>query len=222
MSIYQNKFVLFIDILGWGKLITDTSDATEEHEHLLSILKQIKEISDFQSDASDVINTIQANSNFDLGSASVKSIHFSDSIVFSFSPTSASFTQVFGMVSGLSSILAKYGYFIRGGLDFGKIHHEGDVIFGPALNQSYKLESEDATYPRIILSNESLDKIETISIPDTFLFKDTDYYCLNNLSTISEVNDVLDIIKFNCTKFKHQNRVLEKYKWLEVKVRELL
>lgn len=219
MSIYKNKFVLFLDILGWGNLITETQEQGEQHEHLLSVLAHLKEISDFQKAASTVINDPILDIPTEAGVAEVNSIHFSDSIVFSFSPNAASFTLVFASVSGLSVTLAKHGYFVRGGMDYGKIHNKDNLIFGPALNCAYKLESELAINPRIILSKEALEQVQLIeSLPESFLHNDEDYYYLNNLQHVAEVQGIMGIIKSNQGKYDKDSKIRAKYDWLEAEV----
>ena len=49
--------------------------------------------------------------------------------------------------------LAK-GVLTRGGLSVGDLRHKDGIIFGPAMNEAYELESQVATYPRIVLSND--------------------------------------------------------------------
>lgn len=52
--------------------------------------------------------------------------------------------------------LLKEGFLVRGGISFGDVYYETErsLFFGPAINKAYQLESKEATYPRILLSNE--------------------------------------------------------------------
>lgn len=43
------------------------------------------------------------------------------------------------------------GYFLRGGVTVGEICFKDEMVFGPALNDAYKLETEFANYPRIVI-----------------------------------------------------------------------
>jgi hypothetical protein len=43
------------------------------------------------------------------------------------------------------------GLLIRGAITIGDIVHDDSIVFGPALNRAYELESQQAIYPRIIL-----------------------------------------------------------------------
>jgi hypothetical protein len=60
------------------------------------------------------------------------------------------FTQLFS---------AHLGFFIRGGVTVGDIVHDEHVVFGPALNRAYHLESQVADKPRIVLDPECLEPI---------------------------------------------------------------
>jgi hypothetical protein len=52
------------------------------------------------------------------------------------------------------------GYFMRGGITVGDIFVDDRTIFGPAMNSAYKLESEFAKYPRIVLDPTLLQEFE--------------------------------------------------------------
>ncbi|MGQ8823788.1 hypothetical protein ACUTUE_10490 [Bacillus sp. NA_146.1] len=55
--------------------------------------------------------------------------------------------------------LARDGFFIRGGVSVGPHFMDEETVFGPELITAYKLESQVAVYPRIILSKTSKDKV---------------------------------------------------------------
>jgi hypothetical protein len=50
-------------------------------------------------------------------------------------------------------------FFIRGGVTVGDIVHDEHVVFGPALNRAYYLESQVADKPRIVLDPECLEPV---------------------------------------------------------------
>lgn len=49
----------------------------------------------------------------------------------------------------------------RGGVAYGELYYEKDrnILFGPAINEAYQLESKVAIYPRIVLNNYVAEKI---------------------------------------------------------------
>lgn len=47
------------------------------------------------------------------------------------------------------------GLLMRGGIAKGQlIHEQGGVLFGPAMNKAYALESKSAIYPRVLIADE--------------------------------------------------------------------
>ena len=44
------------------------------------------------------------------------------------------------------------GCLLRGGVTIGPLFHENGVVFGGGLVQAYRMESDGARYPRIIVS----------------------------------------------------------------------
>lgn len=51
--------------------------------------------------------------------------------------------------------LALEGFFVRGGLGFGSFHIYNGLVFGSALVNAYRLESEQAVHPRVILARNA-------------------------------------------------------------------
>jgi len=54
--------------------------------------------------------------------------------------------------------LAKRGYFLRGGIDYGLFIDEDTIAIGKPLAVAYELESKVAVYPRIALSQHIIDQ----------------------------------------------------------------
>jgi hypothetical protein len=48
---------------------------------------------------------------------------------------------------------------VRGGIAYGPLHHHGGVVFGSALIEANKLESQIAKFPRIIISASAVEKL---------------------------------------------------------------
>ena len=60
------------------------------------------------------------------------------------------------------SLLNAFGHYTRGAIVVGKIYHDGNVVFGPALNQAYELGEKTNRLPRVIVSPEALPLVITI------------------------------------------------------------
>lgn len=116
-----------------------------------------------------------------------------------------------------------------------KEHLENDdMIFGPALLEAYRLESDVALYPRIVFSDSVKDDINTHmksyakkedSPQDYHIYSDSDnLYFINYLYTYFEnfqhsqvramlLNHKENIIR-NLVTYKNNPKVLAKYNWL--------
>jgi hypothetical protein len=131
-SAYDDRVVLFMDILGFRDLIRrERQDVVAEA--LAAIAVQYKE-------------NIQISA-------------FSDNVAVSMIVAGGcELLQIIQVSSYLSWLLLHKGVLSRGGIAIGKLHHDNGIIFGPALNDAYELESQVAVYPRIILQHEVITK----------------------------------------------------------------
>ncbi len=139
---YELRITCFIDILGFqnhidstiNKNLTDNNKNIKKISNALSIIRSTLSIGKFKSQETKMVT------------------QFSDCIVISVCDTEES--GVFWMlleVQWLLLNLMSLGFMCRGGITYGKLLHTDTVVFGPALVQAYKMESEAALYPRVIL-----------------------------------------------------------------------
>ncbi len=56
-------------------------------------------------------------------------------------------------VSEVWTTAIKYGYTIRGAIEFGEIYWNENELIGPAFNNAYRLESEVSRISRVIVSS---------------------------------------------------------------------
>jgi hypothetical protein len=146
---YENRVVCFIDILGFEKVINKTllPDGKDDPAKIKLIYNTIMTIRKHLDIAESKITK------------SKMVTQFSDSVVISFRVNATS--EVFFTLVDIQHILAELvfkGMLCRGGIAFGKLLHTAKALFGPALNQAYKMESKAALYPRVIL-DESIIKL---------------------------------------------------------------
>jgi len=144
---YENRIVAFIDILGFKRKIEDTID------------KDGNDVEDQISSLSNVFDEIQHNwSDVNSEKDSKRITIFSDSIVVSVLDNEKS--QVFWTLLEIKHLIMSllyHGILVRGAVAHGKLIHEGNKVFGPALVEAYDLESKAAQYPRVILDKELVD-----------------------------------------------------------------
>lgn len=90
-----------------------------------------------------------------------KATMFSDSIVISKEIDNYfSFSDFIEFIAQMQFELLREGILIRGGIDVGNMHHDNTFIFGKGMVTAYLLESEVSIYPRIVISNEVVKRIE--------------------------------------------------------------
>ena len=135
---FEKRVVLFIDILGFREKIEncekDNSQITQIYKVLSLMKRHFKGFKD------------------------LRRIHFSDSIVISFeAENEGAILEIIGKVQSLIKKVVNQEFLLRGGIVFGDIYHDKDFIYGPAMNNAYKLESKEAIVPRIIIQKEIIE-----------------------------------------------------------------
>ena len=229
--IYEDRLVAFIDILGFKNMVEQSvvseSVLTKIHKAMQIILNEKR----FEEHFSDVGLSKTHH-------ATVST--FSDSIVISY---------LIGPYSGLLNILldiihlqlelAYIGILIRGGITIGKLYHDGQIVFGPAMNEAYSLESSLASSPRIVINQEVLDKgiqlthdkyhseKEEAEFVSRLVRKDNDgVWYLDFLSQFGELDypeadyysillRMRGVIICALEEFPKDNSIHEKYEWLK-------
>lgn len=223
---YQKRVVFFIDILGFKSLIE--GDCKKSADEITILLNKIKKY--IYKD--EVYNNREVT-------------YFSDSIVISFNYDSPSelFSVLINLLHLQLNLAAIDNVLIRGACNLGDAVHNENVIYGIAINEAYKLETKCAIYPRIIVSEEIINKCSKHSIHNGYddkddilklLEQDTDgYYYIDYLSYDVagwEMNDneewaryIYDLKDFIEEGLKQKNiSVKQKYQWLKDKYNKAL
>jgi hypothetical protein len=146
---YENRIAIFIDILGFRNIISNTVDINGD-DNTGKIQGLIE--------ALDLIRTNLKN-NYDNSTNETRKItHFSDSIIISFKEDQEGevFNTLFA-IQRLLVLLINKRILCRGAISYGKMIHNDEYVFGPALNKAYETETKAALYPRIILDNSIIN-----------------------------------------------------------------
>ncbi len=151
---YENRIVVFLDILGFQEVInktvrSDGSDNTSEIQNLVDAFNSMRYFAE----------PLYLDENSPELDKSKNITQFSDSLVISF-PLNVE-SGIFWTLLDLRWIiinLINRGLICRGAITYGKLLHTDRYLFGPALNDAYNLERQSAVYPRVILS-ENLIKV---------------------------------------------------------------
>lgn len=64
------------------------------------------------------------------------------------------------------------GIFLRGGISIGPYYHEDDILLSPALIRAYKLETQRASYPAIIISASDMNQLTALQGRNHYAFPD--------------------------------------------------
>lgn len=136
---YENRYVLFLDILGFKKLVQETEIDDTKVKALHTALSIIRGFA--TSGAKLPRNATQ----------------FSDSIVISFTDENNSeLILLLDEIIDLLMAMIRKGIICRGAISYGKFYHDDKILFGPALVDAYETETKAAMYPRIILDKSVL------------------------------------------------------------------
>lgn len=92
---------------------------------------------------------------------------FSDCIAISTGTTPEDIGLLVFMVFQKSRELLLKGFISRGGISMGKLFHDGNLLFGPAFNKAYLLESTHADGARVILDTKTREAIDTYTAAHT-------------------------------------------------------
>lgn len=139
---YEERIILFLDFLGFKELVDRT---TRESEFLKYLVKAMDIIGEIGADDAELLKSQQIT-------------QFSDSIVVSYLVTEQS--AVFWLMSDIAIHvirLAERGFLVRGGMTVGQVYHSKKHVVGPAMNEAYRIESQVAKYPRVVIDPKVLE-----------------------------------------------------------------
>jgi hypothetical protein len=146
---YENRIVLFLDILGFKKIIEKTVSNSDKVE-----VEVVKETFFLIQTIKEMVEDAHGNSK----KSSRMISQFSDSIIVSFNVTDLKeIPRLFYDLLRLISKLVARGMLCRGAISYGLLYHKDNLIFGPALVDAYETESQGSIYPRVILDKTVLD-----------------------------------------------------------------
>jgi hypothetical protein len=165
---YETRVIAYVDILGFKNIIKDSSKNNDKINDIMKALQYLKNVEEpnewnthfieFEEDAQK-----KGLENFDISETLCCSC-FSDTIVVSAVASDGNIHYVVStLIANLaytSSYLLTSGILLRGSITYGKlIHQRNGLIMGQGLVEAYEIESTIAKFPRIVLSNKLLDKL---------------------------------------------------------------
>ena len=154
---YEECFVAFLDILGFKNKVFETKNNKSLLNHLIETLRFNQY---FTTSDNKKIN--------DGRKIAIRSYFFSDSFVFFMKENDKDLPHLFLIIRYLQDRFWESDLCLRGAITKGNMYWPEDknenIILGPAMIDAYKLESQIAIYPRIILSDSLVDYINNHNI----------------------------------------------------------
>ena len=138
---HEERYCAFVDILGFQGIIHRLSNGDISFQELR-----------------DVLNIVHAPPREDqiasFGGSDLRAQSISDAVCLSAATTEAGLSHLFFSLEELSINLLQRGYFVRGAVVKGNLYHDERMVFGSALVEAFKLESEVAHFPRIMVMSD--------------------------------------------------------------------
>jgi hypothetical protein len=138
---YSERYVAYIDILGFSEIIKRSETNPRLYEEL------VKKLSEIQAR-----EPIEGEEAIDFQFQT-----FSDSIVVSVSSELRGLAYLLNAIYIFALDLMQESLLIRGAIAKGKLYHKKGVMFGPAFIEAYRLEQTVAKYPRVVLSKQTYE-----------------------------------------------------------------
>lgn len=127
--------------------------------------------------------------------------------------------------------LASHGFFARGAISIGPHHVHDGMVFGPALVEAYRLESQRALNPRVILSQEACEilraDMKDFSAPhettqgdllrvdqDGIVFIDYLKMLLDEVDPIDDLRRHRLVVEEKLVATRNESRKWGKYRWV--------
>lgn len=143
---YQERYVAFVDILGFRNLIAEL----DQDPTLLDKFRKL---------LSDVHRPPESLRDF-FKDSDLKSSSISDAVALSAPITPQGLNHIFAAVEHLTIKLMLLGYFARGAIAKGRLFHDDNVVLGSGLVRAYSFESSVAVYPRVMLPIEIVKDVK--------------------------------------------------------------
>ncbi len=154
---FEKRVVVFLDVLGFKRKLNEFEEEASHNVSSLDFdmyvsLKAIDFIETFKKNIDQIKTAYGDKLNYYL---------FSDNMCFSIELGESHdiLIEILFSVCDLFESFAEKGYFLRGAADVGLFINNRDIAIGIPLVNSYELESEEALYPRFLLSANYIAKI---------------------------------------------------------------
>ena len=141
----QDCFLLFLDILGFSRLVQEDLDKAVA---LVTVLK----------------NDIDANSGQEGWQQDLSGMIFSDSIIFTkpYTSTNCGLDGLVRFASYYQNGLLGKGYLSRGYISRGRVYHDDGIIVGAPLIAAYNCERKIGDSPIVVLDHSIIEEARLV------------------------------------------------------------
>lgn len=151
----SDYLIVFLDILGYKEKVRRGDVSKKELlESIIRLVSVIKSIPDYCKFDNEVIEVRTFSDNFLIYYKLNKELTYRDALIIFDILDKVCCTQYY--------FLGKYKLMIRGGVVIDKMYVNDDIVFGDGLIASYELENKVAIYPRIVLDDDTFNKLAEI------------------------------------------------------------
>jgi hypothetical protein len=138
---YELRYCAFVDVLGFSELVRRLDKGVMTPAEMRELL--------------DIVHAPPSEYQTDVFSSSdLRAQSISDAVCLSAACSEVGLAHLIFCLDQLTFRLLAVGFFVRGGIVKGKLFHDEKTVFGEALVRAYKLESEIARYPRIMIERD--------------------------------------------------------------------
>lgn len=165
----KQYLVAFIDLLGFSSMVAhDCETPNGEQKYIESLYDCHMETRGLKTDHPDL-----------------QLIQFSDSVVFALPYSIDNYISFVSMISDYQYNLLRKGILCRGGVSYGKHFFTEDFLFSNGMIEAYRLESEVALSPRVVISNDLFElvkpKLEAKGLSVPLLFEEDGLWFIHYL-----------------------------------------
>ena len=153
MQNYNQSYLAFVDILGWKNIVNQIGGDFDRFDDIICAFNAL------QSHESEDEYVRSLSSDVPVNLPPPQHLVASDTIILSTSDNAHALLALILRCGKLCADLLSRGFLTRGAIVRGLLYHRGQVIFGEALSNAYKLEQRSARYPRILISEEVYTRI---------------------------------------------------------------
>jgi len=152
---YRERYCAFVDVLGFSELISKigTSRTARDRDANWRIVHKL-------------LHTVYTSPRYHddpYNLPELRATSISDAVAISAAIDPHALLTLLDTLERFSLDLLKEGYFVHGALVRGDLYHDDQMVFGEALIRAYRLESQVARYPRIVIERRIIDDITEYS-----------------------------------------------------------